>query len=76
MSIDRYSREFTANQVITAKDAKDLFFLTTDDLKTLDYQRPQGWSAYCTGSGACKMYSAVEVQKLALQIWGYSALVK
>ena len=58
---DIYNKKFSPHDGLTAKQAKELYFLSVDDLKMLDYQRPSGWHAYMSGQGACKMYSANEV---------------
>ena len=62
--------------MITAKDAKERFFLTPKDLQRLSFERPSGWGAYVSGNGACKLYSTCQVQRLALSIWGYAGLVQ
>lgn len=63
-------RVFRPNDNVTALQAKNLFFLTVDDLSSLNFHRPQGFGAYAMRTGACKLYSASEVQALAIQKYG------
>jgi hypothetical protein len=65
-----YTKEFGENQAITAKNAKEIFFLDAADLSRLPFERQKGWGAYASGTGACKYFNANDVRNSALKIFG------
>lgn len=65
-----YRRVFKDTSTIRAREAKELFFLTPNDLKYLSYQQEKGWAAYCSGQGAAHYYNAIEVRNLAVNKYG------
>ena len=77
INVEIYTKEFADNTSVTAKQAKDIFFLTTDDLKYMDFRRPKGYGAYFMKTGSCKYFDAHEVRRKAIVKFGsVSALIK
>lgn len=67
-----YTKEYPDTQRVTAKQAKEIFFLTTDDLQGLDYVRPSGWGAYAMKTGSCKYFALNDVRETAIRKFGGS----
>ena len=65
-----YTREYSRKTTITAKVAKEVFFLTPEDLKYVDYDRPSGWEAYTMKTGSCKLYNIHEIRRISIRKFG------
>ena len=72
INVDIYTDtpRYKDNAVVRAKDAKEIFFLTADDLKYLHFSQPKGWGAYAMKTGACKHFKLKEVRALAIKKFG------
>ena len=64
-----YTRDLPTDKCFTAKQAKELFFLTPDDLKGLEHVRDKGYGSYMMKTGGCKFYNCRDVRNLALRVW-------
>eukprot|EP00547_Thalassionema_nitzschioides_P016996 CAMPEP_0194250682 /NCGR_PEP_ID=MMETSP0158-20130606/23738_1 /TAXON_ID=33649 /ORGANISM="Thalassionema nitzschioides, Strain L26-B" /LENGTH=205 /DNA_ID=CAMNT_0038987587 /DNA_START=12 /DNA_END=629 /DNA_ORIENTATION=+ len=77
INVEIYTKDFADNASVTAKQAKEIFFLTADDLKYMDFHRPKGYGAYFMKTGSCKCFNAREVRRKAISKFGsISALIK
>lgn len=57
IKIDMYTMNYPDKTTITAKQAKEAFFLTTNnDLQYTNFSRPDGMMAYVMKQGSCKPY--------------------
>ena len=65
INIEIYTREFSPNKSITARDAKEIFFLTVKDLKYVDFERPS-----CMMAGSYKLFDIHEIKHLSIRKFG------
>ena len=65
INIEIYTREFSPNKSITAKNAKEIFFLTVQDLKYVDHERPS-----CMVAGSYKLFDIHEIKHLSIRKFG------
>jgi len=64
INVEIYSKDFAPSTNISAKDAKELFFLTPAELKYVDYQQEKGWG------GSCKLFNIHEIKRIAIRKLG------
>jgi len=65
INIEVYTKEFSPNGSITAKNAKEIFFLTVKDLKYVDFVRPS-----CMMSGSSKFFNIHEIKRISIRKFG------
>mmetsp|Transcript_25454 Transcript_25454/g.28479 ORF Transcript_25454/g.28479 Transcript_25454/m.28479 type:complete len:126 (+) Transcript_25454:85-462(+) len=70
-----YTNDFPAGDIVNARVAREWFFLTTNDLKVLQYDSSSGGRGSKAGSHLAKYYNVNEVRETAIQKHGSVAVL-
>ena len=70
INIEIYTKDYSESASVSAKEAKEIFFLSTDDLRYESFERPSGWGAYALKQGGCKLYNLQNVKRIAIRKHG------